>query len=102
MSKKAKIKRKDAYKTFLNGMVAYRAKFIDRKCRLLEKLLSDETLKNSLSHKKRSELTTLERAALDTLTSRHLTQLEDFQNISSELKETYGKVAKFKYTPKKI
>ena len=53
MSKKGKSKRRDQYKSFMDGMVKYREKFIDKKIALIEKVLNDEALKNKILSKTR-------------------------------------------------
>jgi hypothetical protein len=102
MSKKAKVKRKDAYKAFLNGMVSYREKFINKKCALIEKVLTNDSLKNTLFSKERASLSILERAVVDTINTKNINTVEDFEAISAPFKENQNKIAKFKYTPKKI
>lgn len=102
MSKKAKQKRKEHYKSFLEGMVKHREYFIDKKINLIEKMLSDDSLKNTLMNKNRQEMNILERAVVDTIKDRNISSLEDFQEMSESFKENQNKSAKFKYTAKKI
>jgi len=102
MSKKAKTKRKKRYKAFMDSMVKYRETFVEKKLKLIEKLLSDESLKSSLLSKNRKELNKLERAALDTIISRDIQNLDQFNEIKDKIKDANVKRAKFKYKPKAI
>ena len=102
MGKKAKTKRKENYKAFLDGMINYRNKFIDQKLGLVEKMLGDDALKNELTSKKRKELSKLERAAVDTIVSRNLENIDQFNELKENIKESQDRSAKFKYTPKEI
>jgi len=102
MSKKAKIKRKEQYKIFMESMVKYRESFVEKKIKLIEKMLTDESLKNNLMNKDRKELKPLERAAVDTIITRNIQNIDQFNEIKESIKEKASKRAKFKYKPKKI
>lgn len=102
MSKKAKANRKDSYKKFLDGMVVYREKFVNEKMQLVEKILSDESLKDEIMKKDRKEMSKLERAAVDTITSRDLQAPDQLEELSATIIEAQVRSAKFKYTPKSI
>lgn len=102
MSKKGKSKRRDQYKSFMDGMVKYREKFIDKKIALIEKVLNDEALKNKILSKTRRDMNKLERAVADTIKDRELNVAEDFEKVKAGLKDSQGKRAKFKYTIKEI
>lgn len=101
MSKKAKAKRKELYKAFMDGMVKYRDKFLTKKNTLIEKMFSDDALKEKLMKKERTAMNKLERAAVDTITSRELKNLEEFSAIKDKVKDEKNKKAKFKYAVKK-
>ena len=102
MGKKAKANRMQSYKAFLNGMVTYREKFVDAKIALIDQLLADTSLKESLSKKDRKEMTKVERAALDTILTKELGTVEEFEELKAKLKDTQVKRAKFKYSAKEI
>ncbi len=102
MSKKGKSKRREQYKAFMDGMLKYREKFIDKKIGLIEKMLNDEALKNKIMAKNRREMNKLERAAVDTLNVRELNNVQDFDALKASLKDSQSKRAKFKYTIKEI
>lgn len=101
MSKKAKSRRKDAYKTFLAGLTNHRNQFIEKKFVLAEKVLADSTLKDKIESKG-NNMSILERAVISMIGSRELSSVEQLQEIAEEVKEAQMKSAKFKYTPKKI
>ncbi len=102
MGKKAKNKRIERYKAFLNGMITYKEKFAKAKVELIEKLLTDDSFKETLIKKDRKEMTKIERAAVDTITTRDLKNVEAFEEIKESLIEDKVKKAKFKYHPKEI
>lgn len=101
MSKKAKSKRKELYKAFMEGMVKYRDKFLTKKNTLIEKMFSDDALKEKLMKKERTAMNKLERAAVETIISRDIKNVEDFNAVKDKVKEEKLKKAKFKYAPKK-
>lgn len=102
VSKKAKLKRKASYKKFLEGVLKHRELFVDRKFRLVQKMLENSELKESLESKDRKELSVLERSALDTMKDRSFNSVEAFGEMVESLKEAQVKRAKFKYTAKRI
>lgn len=102
MGKKAKTKRQENYKGFLDGMVTYREKFVAEKLALVEKMLADESVKSELMNKDRKTMTKVERAAVDTVVSRELNSAEQFDEIKETIQDDQVRSAKFKYTPKVI
>lgn len=102
MSKKGKSKRREQYKAFMDGMLKYREKFIDKKIGLIEKMLNDEALKDKIFAKSRREMKKLERAAVDTINVHEIKSIEDFDALKENLKDSQNKRAKFKYTIKEI
>ena len=101
MSKKAKSKRKDLYQAFMDGMIKYRDKFLTKKHNLIEKMFSDDALKEKLMKKERTAMNKLERAAVDTIISKEIKNVEEFTATKDKVKEEKLKKAKFKYTTKK-
>lgn len=102
MSKKSKMRRKEAYKKFMDSMAVYREKFVNKKIQLIEKILSNDELKNKIMQKNRTEMNKLERACVDTIVSREIQNLEQFNQIKDKIKDLQIKKAKFKYKPKAI
>jgi hypothetical protein len=102
MGKKAKTNRQEQYKAYLEGRIKYREKFVDEKMNLIGKILADESLKKELMDKDRTEMSQLERAAIDTILSRDIQTVEQFEEMKDQLKEDQARSAKFKYQPKEI
>lgn len=100
MGKKAKTKRKDKYKAFMDGMIKYREGFINKKIALLEKMFADESLKTKIMSKDKATMNKLERAVSDTVTSLNIETIEQLDQIKNKIKEDQTKKAKFKYKPK--